>query len=113
MINTSHPEMLAWLGLEGVRVVSVADLDRLRCELEPEGVATIRSMRDMNFSLPFNIHPLLAGHLASIRPKLAKLHGSVSCCCARKGLTLGDSVSRQKPIACCMSNSSAIMKAGR
>ncbi len=63
VINTSHPEMLAWLGLEGVRVVSVADLDRLRCELEPEGVATIRSMRDMNFSLPFNIHPMLAGAL--------------------------------------------------
>ncbi len=63
VVNTSHPELFAWLGLEGVRVTSVADLNRLRSDLEPEGVATIRGMRDMNFSLPFNIHALLAGGL--------------------------------------------------
>jgi GT2 family glycosyltransferase len=63
VVNTSHPELFAWLGLEGIRVTSAADLNRLRADLEPEGVSTIRSMRDMNFSLPLHIHPLLAGAL--------------------------------------------------
>jgi hypothetical protein len=63
VVNTSHPEVFAWLGLEGLRITSVADLHRLRGDLEPEGVATIRGMRDLNFSLPFNIHALLAGGL--------------------------------------------------
>lgn len=63
VVNTSHPDLFAWLGLEGIRVTSIADLNQLRGELEPEGVSAIRSMRDVNFSLPFNIHPLLAGAL--------------------------------------------------
>ncbi len=63
IVNTSHPELVAWLGLEGIRVTNVADLNLLRSELEPEGVSTIRSMRDLNFSLPFNLHALLAGGL--------------------------------------------------
>jgi hypothetical protein len=63
VVNTSHPELFAWLGLEGIRVTSIADLNLLRAALEPEGVSTIRTMRDMNFSLPFNIHPLLSGAL--------------------------------------------------
>jgi GT2 family glycosyltransferase len=63
VVNTSHPELFAWLGLDGIRVTGIADLNRLRAELEPEGIAAIRQMRDVNFSLPFNIHALLAGAL--------------------------------------------------
>jgi GT2 family glycosyltransferase len=63
VVNTSHPELVAALGLEGVRVTSVKDLQQLRTDFAADGVTTIRSMRDINFSLPFNIHPLLAGAL--------------------------------------------------
>jgi GT2 family glycosyltransferase len=63
VINTSHPDLIAILGLEGVRVTSVRDLHQLRTDLASDGVTTVRSMRDINFSLPFSIHPLLAGAL--------------------------------------------------
>ncbi len=63
VINTSHPELFALLDLAGVRVISVPDQAQLRTRLRDEGIATLRSMRMVNFSLPFNIHPLLAGAL--------------------------------------------------
>jgi GT2 family glycosyltransferase len=63
VVNTSHPELFGWLELDGARVMSVRDLAELRAALAQEGLATLRSMRDINFSLPFNIHPLVAGAL--------------------------------------------------
>ena len=79
IVNTSHPELIGWLGLDGVRITSQFDLGELRAGLENEGVATLRSMRDVNFSLPFNIHALLAGALGidpateATRAQFAKL----------------------------------------
>ena len=63
IVNTSHPELFGWLGLEGIRVQSEPDIMKLRASQREDGVATLRSTREANFSLPFNIHPLLAGTL--------------------------------------------------
>lgn len=63
IVNTSHPDLVGWLGLDGIRITSLRELGQLRAELHAEGIAALRSMRDVNFSLPFNIHPLLAGAL--------------------------------------------------
>ena len=63
IVNTSHPELFGWLGLNGIRVQSEPDVMKLRASQPSEGLATLRSTREANFSLPFNIHPLLAGTL--------------------------------------------------
>ncbi len=63
IINTSHPALFEGLGVDGVRILSVRDLDQLRADLAADGITSIRSMRDSNFSLPFNIQTLLAGTL--------------------------------------------------
>jgi GT2 family glycosyltransferase len=63
IVNTNHPDLVAMLGLDGVRISKTRDLSQLHAELGQDGVATLRTMRDINFSLPFNIHPLLAGAL--------------------------------------------------
>lgn len=63
VVNTSHPELIEWLGLAGIRLMSVADLAQLRAQLRADGITTLRSTRQMNFSLPFNIHALMAGTL--------------------------------------------------
>jgi GT2 family glycosyltransferase len=63
LINTSQPELFSWLNMNGVRIVSIASLPLLRASLEAEGIASLRTTRSANFSLPLNIHPLLAGTL--------------------------------------------------
>jgi GT2 family glycosyltransferase len=63
VVNTSHPEFFGWLDLPGIRVQSEPDLMRLRGMLAVEGIATLRTTREVNFSLPFNIHALLSGAL--------------------------------------------------
>ncbi len=63
LVNTSHPELFSWLDLPGIRVQSEPDIMRLRSALVADGIATLRSTRETNFSLPFNIHTLLAGSL--------------------------------------------------
>jgi GT2 family glycosyltransferase len=63
VVNTSHPEMFGWLDFPEIRVQSEPDLLKLRASLSVEGIATLRSTREANFSLPFNIHALLAGTL--------------------------------------------------
>jgi GT2 family glycosyltransferase len=76
IINTSHPELIELADLAGIRVTSVADLAQLRTQLRIEGLTILRSMRLVNFSLPFNIHALLAGTLgveAADKPARDKL----------------------------------------
>jgi GT2 family glycosyltransferase len=63
VVNTSHPEIIGWLDLPDIRVESEKDTLKLRASLAVEGIATLRSTRETNFSLPFNIHALLAGSL--------------------------------------------------
>jgi len=63
VVNTSHKEIFAWLDLPEIRVESERDILKLRALLSMEGIATLRSTREANFSLPFNIHALLAGSL--------------------------------------------------
>jgi GT2 family glycosyltransferase len=63
VVNTSHQEIFGWLDLPGVRVQSEPDIMKLGSSLAMEGIATLRSTRQVNFSLPFNIHSLLAGTL--------------------------------------------------
>ncbi len=63
VVNTSHPELFGWLDLQDIRVQSEPDLMRLRSTLAADGIATVRTTREANFSLPFNIHALLAGTL--------------------------------------------------
>jgi GT2 family glycosyltransferase len=63
VVNTSHPEFFGWLDMPGIRVQSEPDLMKLRSTLAVEGIATLRTTREANFSLPFNIHALLAGTL--------------------------------------------------
>jgi hypothetical protein len=63
ILNISHPELASLLALPGLRVTHEQSLAKLRAFCEPQGIATLRSMRDVNFSLPFNIHAALAGAL--------------------------------------------------
>lgn len=63
IVNTSSVALVELLGLDGIAVTSVKNLGQLRAEWHKGGIASLRSTRDANFSLPFNIHPLLAGTL--------------------------------------------------
>jgi len=63
VINTSRPELLPLLGAPDVRVVKYEDLGALEAALQGGGIAAIHSIRDVNYSLPFDIHALICGAL--------------------------------------------------
>ncbi len=63
VVNTSHPELAALFGMPGLRVTREANLDRLRASYTLQGIATLRSTRAVNFSLPFNMHAQLPSAL--------------------------------------------------
>jgi GT2 family glycosyltransferase len=82
LVNTSHPELFSWLDVPGIRVQSEPDIMKLRNALAADGIATLRSTRETNFSLPFNIHTLLAGALG-VAPAGGGMRTRLAACLAR------------------------------
>jgi hypothetical protein len=64
VVNTNQP-LLAQLVLPvGVEITTKADLATLEDSFRVEGVSSIRTIRSVNYALPFNIHALVAGSLS-------------------------------------------------
>jgi GT2 family glycosyltransferase len=63
LINTNHPELLELAGLGHIRRCRERDLDQLRLHAGAGGIATIRRLRDVNYSLPVNMHALIPAAL--------------------------------------------------
>jgi len=82
VVNTSHPELLGWLDLPDIQIQSERDIMKLRSTFAVDGIATMRSTRETNFSLPFNIHALLAGSLG-IAPAGADARAALASCLRR------------------------------
>jgi hypothetical protein len=63
VINTNHPELMEFLGGTGVRITSEREEGALLSLLDSEGVTAVHSIRQVNYSLPLNLHSLLCGAL--------------------------------------------------
>ena len=63
VINMDCPDLAGLIDLSGVRITREPDRSALLGTLEPEGISALHSIRDLNYSLPVNIHPLLSGIL--------------------------------------------------
>jgi len=63
VINMDCPDLAGLIDLSGVRIAREPDRCALLGTLEPEGIPALHSIRDLNYSLPVNIHPLLSGVL--------------------------------------------------
>ncbi len=63
VINTPRPELLRLLGAPDVRTTRFEDIGLLQAALAADGIAAIHSIRDVNYSLPLDIHALICGAL--------------------------------------------------
>ena len=63
VVNTSCPELVEMLAIPDIRIMSIADQGALLALLDTEGVTALHTIRDINYALPLNIHPLLCGGL--------------------------------------------------
>jgi hypothetical protein len=63
VVNSNHRELVDLLDMPGIRVTREPDRNALISALEPEGISALHSIRDINYALPLNLHPLLCGSL--------------------------------------------------
>ena len=64
VINTNHAALIETMDVTGVRITCEPDKNGLLRSLDADGVTTVHSMRDINYALPINIHPLICSALS-------------------------------------------------
>jgi GT2 family glycosyltransferase len=64
IVNTSHPDLVRSVLPDTVDVNSIASIEDVVQRYKAPGIASVRSIRSINYSWPTNIHALLAGALS-------------------------------------------------
>lgn len=64
VVNCSNAALAKLLLPDATHIVSERDINRLRERFTHAGINSVRSIRDTNYALPFNLHDLCAGALS-------------------------------------------------